>query len=190
MVLVVKNLPANAEDLRDSGSIPRLGRSPGERQSNPLQHSCLENPMGRVTWWATIHRVAKSQTQLSSHTHTHTHTHTELWLPPWSPCYYITCTHTAEKCCVSSLCDYGLELSWGTKWRHLELLCLADKVWGDLLVIDGPCIALTVHNSPEIVIAKMGHEKWPFHSVNSSTPISRDDGHLCAMTHTLQGCSL
>ena len=74
MPLEVKNLPANAGDTRDVGLIPGLGRSPGEENGNPLQHSCLENPMGRVTWWATIHRVAKSQTRLSSHTHTHTHT--------------------------------------------------------------------------------------------------------------------
>ena len=59
MVLVVKNLPANAEGLRDSGSVPRLGRSPGERQSNPLQFSCLENPMDRGAWWATVHKIAK-----------------------------------------------------------------------------------------------------------------------------------
>ena len=59
MVLVVKNLPANAEGLRDLGSVPRLGRSPGERQSNPLQFSCLENPMDRGAWWATVHKIAK-----------------------------------------------------------------------------------------------------------------------------------
>ena len=59
MVLVVKNLPANAEGLRDLGSVPRLGRSPGERQSNPLQFSCLENPMDRGVWWATVHKIAK-----------------------------------------------------------------------------------------------------------------------------------
>ena len=45
VVLVVKNLPANAGDLRDMGSIPGSGRSPGEGQGNPLQYSCLENPM-------------------------------------------------------------------------------------------------------------------------------------------------
>ena len=44
--LVVKNLPANAGDKRDGGSIPGLGRSPGEGNGNPLQYSCLENPMG------------------------------------------------------------------------------------------------------------------------------------------------
>ena len=44
MALVVKNLPANAGDIRDTGSVPGLGRSPGEGNSNPLQYSCLENP--------------------------------------------------------------------------------------------------------------------------------------------------
>ena len=47
MVLVVKSLPANAGDLTESGSIPRLGRSPGEGNGNPLQYSCQENPMDR-----------------------------------------------------------------------------------------------------------------------------------------------
>ena len=54
------------------GSIPRLGRSPGEGNGNPLQYSCLENLMDRGAWWATVHRVAKSRTWLSDFTHTHT----------------------------------------------------------------------------------------------------------------------
>ena len=62
---VVKNLPAEARDTRDDGSIPgSWGRSPGGRRGNPLQYSCLENPMDRGTWWAIIHRVAKSRTWL------------------------------------------------------------------------------------------------------------------------------
>ena len=59
---VIKNLPANAGDIRDVGLIPGLGRSPGGRNGNPLQYSCLENPMDRGTWWATIYEVAKSWT--------------------------------------------------------------------------------------------------------------------------------
>ena len=65
MVLAVKDLPANAEDIRDMGSIPGLGNSPGGGNGNPLQYSCLENPMDRGAWWATVHGVAKSQTLLS-----------------------------------------------------------------------------------------------------------------------------
>ena len=61
---VVKNLPANAGDVRAVGSVPGLERSLGGGHGNPLQYSCLENPMGRGAWWATVHRVAKSQTQL------------------------------------------------------------------------------------------------------------------------------
>ena len=64
VVLVVKNLPASAGDLKDAGSIPRSGRSAGEEHSNPLQYSCLENPMDRGAWWTAVHRVTQAQTQL------------------------------------------------------------------------------------------------------------------------------
>ena len=67
---MVKKLPANAGDIRDAGSIPGLGRSPGGGHGNPLQYSYLENSMDRGTWGATVHGVAKSQTllkQLSMH---------------------------------------------------------------------------------------------------------------------------
>ena len=63
MALVVKNLPASAGDLRDKGSIPGLGISPGEGHGNPLQYSCQENPMDRAAWRATVYRVVKSWTQ-------------------------------------------------------------------------------------------------------------------------------
>ena len=58
------SLLANAGDLRDSGSIPGLGRSPGRGHGNPVQYSCQKNPMDREVWWAIVHRVTKSQTQL------------------------------------------------------------------------------------------------------------------------------
>ena len=59
---VVKNLPANAGDARDTSLIPGSGRSPGGGHGNPLQYSRLENPMDRGAWWATVHGVTKSQT--------------------------------------------------------------------------------------------------------------------------------
>ena len=64
--LVVKNLPANAGESRDTGSIPESGRSLGVGNGNPLQYSCLENSMDRGAWRATVHGVTESQTQLSS----------------------------------------------------------------------------------------------------------------------------
>ena len=62
---VVKSPPANAGEVGDAGSIPRLGRSPGGRNGSSLQCSCLEKPMDREAWWATVCGVAKSQTQLA-----------------------------------------------------------------------------------------------------------------------------
>ena len=59
---MVKNPPANAGDVRDAGSSPGSGRSPGGGHGNPLQHSCLENPVERGAWRATAHGVAKDQT--------------------------------------------------------------------------------------------------------------------------------
>ena len=83
---VAKNPPANAGD---GGLIPGSGRSPGGGHGSPLQYPCLENSMHRRAWRATVHRVTKSQAQLSMcawlcmrvHTHTHTHTHTHSRLP-------------------------------------------------------------------------------------------------------------
>ena len=68
VVLVVKNLPANAGDLKDIGSIPGLRRSPGGGNSNPLQNSCLQNPMDRGAWQAIVQGVKKSWIQLNSKT--------------------------------------------------------------------------------------------------------------------------
>ena len=64
-VLMVKNLPASAGDTGDVGSIPGSRRSPGEGHDNPLQYSCLENPMDRGAWWATVHGITKNQTRLN-----------------------------------------------------------------------------------------------------------------------------
>ena len=62
VVLVVKNLPASAGDIRDTSSIPGSGGFPGVGNGNPLHYPCLENPMDRGAWWATIHGVEKSRT--------------------------------------------------------------------------------------------------------------------------------
>ena len=61
LALMVKNPPAKAGDMRDTGSISGSGRSPGGGHGNPLQYSCLENPRDRGAWWATVHGVAKSR---------------------------------------------------------------------------------------------------------------------------------
>jgi len=75
VALEVKNLPANAGDIRDAGLIPGSGRSPGGGHGIPLQYSCLENPMDKGAWRATVHRVSESWTQLKQ-----------------------PCTHTRIKC--------------------------------------------------------------------------------------------
>ena len=77
VALVVKNLPANAGDVRDAGSIPRSGRSPGGGHGNPLLYYCLENPMDRGAWWATVHGVTKSWTGLNDLACTYTKDRTQ-----------------------------------------------------------------------------------------------------------------
>ena len=79
---VVKDFPANAGD---TGSIRRSERPAGEGNSNPLQYSCLGNPMNRETWWARAHGVTKEldmteqlNNNTTNSTHTHTHTHTQF----------------------------------------------------------------------------------------------------------------
>ena len=83
MAPVIQNLPANSGDMRDPGSIPGPGRSPGWGHSNPLQYSCLENPMDRGAWQAIVHGVAKSWTRLSDWTELN-----------WYICNWITLLYT------------------------------------------------------------------------------------------------
>ena len=68
--VVVINPPANAEDTRDTSSVPGSGRSPGGGNGSLLQYSCLENSMDRAAWWATVHGIPKSLTGLSARTRT------------------------------------------------------------------------------------------------------------------------
>ena len=100
--LVVNNPPTNAGDLRDTGLkkkkkrdaglIPRLGGSPGEGHGNPLQCSCMENPMDRGTWWATVHEVAKSRTWLKILSmHTCMHIYTYIYIYIYITIIYETC---------------------------------------------------------------------------------------------------
>ena len=87
---VIKNLPVNAGDTRDLGSIPGSGRSPGVGNGNPLQYSCLENSMDKGDWQATICHVGVSESNVTKHAHIHTHTHTLIAKSPvveWRRCW-------------------------------------------------------------------------------------------------------
>ena len=81
VVLMVKNLPANAGDVRDEGLIPGARRSPGGGHGNPFQYSFLESPLDRGAWQATVHSAAESWTRISDltiYTHTHIYIHTNI----------------------------------------------------------------------------------------------------------------
>ena len=70
---MIKNPSVNAGDIKDAGLTSGWGRSPGGGNGNPLQYSCLENPMDRGAWWPTVHGVAKSQRQLKQLSTQHIH---------------------------------------------------------------------------------------------------------------------
>ena len=99
VALAVKNLPANVGDIRDIVLIPGFRRSPGGGRGNPLQYSCLKNPMDRGSWRATVHGAAQSQTQLK-----------------WLSRAYLTVTPIFKK---PTLCEsYGIGefLKWKISW--------------------------------------------------------------------------
>ena len=88
---VLKNLPANAGNIRDMGSVLGSGRSPGGEHSNPLQYSCLEKPMDRGAWWAIVHSVTKSQTRWKRLS-----THAPHKVVKWFLCQALKCTINAR----------------------------------------------------------------------------------------------
>ena len=115
---MVKKMPANVGDL---GSVPELGRSPGEENGNPLQYSCLENSMGRGAWWATVHRVAELDTS-EQLIHTHTHTHTFISKP-------------------ASFAAFPSQLSYFI----LSIAKNFDASFASLLRHSGPCYHMALH---------------------------------------------
>ena len=99
LALGVKNLPANAGDIRDMGSIPGSGRSAGGEHSNTLQYSCLENPRDKGAWRAPVHRGAKSRTQVKRLSMHRLELQRSRWSLPFSPLLACSTTskHYAEK---------------------------------------------------------------------------------------------
>ena len=123
---MVKNLPANAGDKRDVGSIPGLARSSGVENGNPVQCSCLEKYMDRGAWQATVCGIAKSQPWQSRHatlTHTHTHTHTLTLF-----CFYWGIV--ALWCCVN-FCSVMKRISY--VYTHIPSL-----FWTSSLILPQP----------------------------------------------------
>ena len=113
--LVVKNPPDNAGDVGDAGSIAGLGKSSGGWHSNPLQYSCLENPVDRGVWWATVHGLAKSRTPLkwlSMHAHT-----------PNDPLHPLVDTYVASTSWLKQM-EMPSELFWIPKTE------IAAQAWG------------------------------------------------------------
>ena len=113
MTLVVKNPPDNAGDVKDAGSIPGWGRSPGEGNEFSLQYSCLENPMDRGAWWATVHSVTKSWTRLK-------------WLSTQSSVPGSICSHFLEA--SSQTCGSLLWTPGGGFVKPLQYSCLENPM--------------------------------------------------------------
>ena len=152
-----KESPCNGED---PGSIPRLGRSPGEGNGNPLQYSCRENPIDGGAWWAAVHEIAKSWTRLSdSHTHTHTHTHTPVLAQPPSchPSLHPEARGSFEikgpHCCPSLL-----DAFWtGLQPLHQPAMRPSSSLPRDLLI----CTMGIVATSRQKETMQTKHVHWP-----------------------------
>ena len=134
----MKNLPANAGDTRDLGSILGSGRPPRKGNGNPLQYSCLENPMDWRNCWATVYGITKNRIWLSAHaythTHTHTHTHPCLHLEQFDmlvhPC--LVPVFTSHYLCACSVMSNSLQLWSVTHQAPLSMEFPRQEYWSGL----------------------------------------------------------
>ena len=131
VALVVKNLPAKSGDIRDAGSIPASGRSPGKGHGNPLQYSCLENPMDRGAWRALIHRVAKSQTRLKRLSTMPRPAPTEGTGEPWAPAHCFTADKLGTSGSYKSIFSFSGHMACGilVPWLGIEPRPSAVRAW-------------------------------------------------------------
>ena len=148
----VKNPPANAGDARDTVWIPGSGRSPGVGNGNPLQYSCLKNPIDRGAWWATDHGIAKSRTQLSAHTFACTLLHWQSDSLPLS--------HQGSPTIVLNLSEL-----------KLEGVCVCECVWTCMLC--GWCWSLC--QTPEMWSTMQGALQTLSHVTLPSSKWGRND---------------
>ena len=119
---VVKNLPANAGDVRDAGSVPGSERFPGGGHGNPLQYSCLKNPVDRGAWWATVHRVANSWIWLKR---LGTHTHTPLLLC----CSTFFSIHSCLRCFIVKGCWFLSKSFFCLNWDDRVFFTFILLMW-------------------------------------------------------------
>ena len=146
MALLIKNPPANVWDVRDTGSISGLGRSPRGERGNPFQYSSLENPMDRGAWWAAVHGATKSRTRLSDFTFTffwtslvaqrlkHLHAMEETWVRSlgwrrkWQPTPVFLPRESHGQRSLVGCSPWGLKESDTTERLHfLNFLCHQKK---------------------------------------------------------------
>ena len=132
----MKNLPTNAGG---GGSIPGLGRSPGERNGNPLQYSCLGNPMDRGAWWSTVHGVTKSWTQLSGSRTTTTTTNVYICKGKSSFCKGVSPCYRGEED------DHISATSYQGKGNELNIITTLPFFTGLFLVTSGTDSPHTQH---------------------------------------------
>ena len=154
VALVVKNSPTNAGDIRDTG-LKMKGRCPGEGNGNPLQYSCLENPMGRGGWQATVHGVAQSWTWVK-------------WLSHLSPCY--DCTVEIFQSKVNYLCfvDHAF-LHRVCSWFRRGLPNMSVYVLNLLNVINMGCIKMDWAVNEGLVFCSF----FPLWGSSSGQPVCR-----------------
>ena len=150
MAQLVKNLPANARDLRDASSIPGSGRFPGGEHGNPLQYSSLENPMDRGAWQATVHGVTKSWTwlkQLSMQAHMHVNPNLSVYpthlFPSWCP--YV-CLFSMTLFCGGffaielPISKHHFESLLSEVFLSKHILLKDREIWIPCIFIRGKCI--------------------------------------------------